>query len=83
MSLVGNLLRKVSYKVSGGILGTASGEKPGGSNPVNNNSYKSPVSTAVKGLGEIGTKGIKVSPMVWVGIALMLVLGWLLFKRKK
>jgi len=84
MSKVGNLLRKVAFKASGGILGTATGDKPGGgSTPVNSKSYSNPVAAAVKGLGEIGNKGVKISPAVYIGAALLLVLAWVLFKPKK
>lgn len=84
MSLVGNLLRKISYKASGGILGTASGEKPGTSGtPVNNNSYQNPISQGLDDFNKVANKGFTISPMVIAAGFGMILLAFFLFKSPK
>jgi len=84
MSKVGNLLRKVAFKASGGILGTASGDKPGtGGTSVNTSSYSTPVSKLASGISNLGNKGVKIQPVVYAAIAGLLVLAWVLFKPSK
>lgn len=84
MSKVGNLLRKVAFKASGGVLGTATGDKPGSANtPVNTRSYQTPISQVAEGISRIGNKGVTVQPVVYAAIAGLLVLAWVLFKPSK
>lgn len=86
MGKLGNLIRKVAFKASGGVLGTATGDKPGTQGqPVNTTTYQNPVSDALNNFNKVASKGFTISPMVFVGGLALLIVGWLFFKssRKK
>lgn len=86
MGKLGNLIRKVAFKASGGVLGTATGDKPGtSSTPVNTQVYSNPLSQGLSNFNKIAEKGFTVSPMMFVGAAVLLGLAWLFFRsgRKK
>jgi len=81
MGKLGNLIRKVAFKASGGILGTATGDKPGtGLTPVNTSTYSNPLSEGLNNFNKIADKGFTVSPMMFAGAAVLLLVAWLLFK---